>query len=66
MKMWKVTFGNNVDIVRVEAETIVEAIGKARKWSDEHLPPKHEGEDAYSEEDRAITEATLILEDWLR
>ena len=59
--MWKVTFGRNVDIVQVEAETIVEAIGKARKWSDEHLM-----EEDFTEEDRAITEATLVLRDWLR
>lgn len=66
MKMWKVTFGKNVDAIKVEGETIVEALGKARKWSDKHLPPEYEGEDAFSEEDREITEATLLFEDWLR
>ena len=67
MNMWKVVFGRNVDTVKVEADTIVQAIGKARKWSDEHLPLLDaDGEAVFSDGDRAITSAELLFSDWLR
>ena len=57
-KIWKVTFGLNVDSVRVRAATIEDAIVIATKYATDALVD-------YLPDDRAITEVAMIMEGWL-
>ncbi len=57
-KIWKVTFGHNVDSVMVQAATIEDVIVIATKYAADAL-----GEEL--PDDRAITEVAMIMEGWL-
>jgi len=65
-KMWKITFGKNVDIVRVESETIDGAILKAKKYASSNLPLEVDGKACYGKEDREITEVVVLFYDWIK
>jgi hypothetical protein len=57
-KIWKITFGLNFDVVKIEAPSIEEALRKANLFAKEEF--------AELEDDYAVTEIELILDGWLR
>ena len=57
-KIWKVTYGMNFDIVRIEAPSIEEALRKAKLYAIQEF--------ANLEDDYDVTEIELILDGWVR
>ena len=59
-KIWKVTYGMNFDVIRIEAPSIEEALRKSNLYA------KQEFANLDDKDDYAVTEIELILDGWLR